>query len=229
MICCNGCPKSGLGLLMKLCGLSGKRDSNLILERYPNHEHLHTMILIAGQQKFEITPDQAWYPDDRWFALCHASWPTPEIENERILTIFRDPRNALVSYARWHVQEGAIPQESIHDFMDLLLRKGSKDTGNWVDWQRSFLPWKNRAWTRFEGLYNREEITRIARKLGIKMQQLQSKTVLERLHDGEAGGHNHRSTWSGRHSRWEEWWNPKMEEAWKTAGGPRLLEEMEYD
>lgn len=118
----------------------------------------------------------------------------------RVITVFRDPRNVLVSYCRHRKREDGlhvtIPQ-ALEDFWGQPF----------VEAYAGYLGWNGRCVSlRYEGLDPRT----IGSGQGIYPQGKDWNTR------------------TGSPSRWQEWWSGEAEAAWVAHGGPALLLEAGY-
>lgn len=137
---------------------------------------------------------------DNCYILAHAP-AAFDLTGFRILTIFRDPRNVLVSYCRHRRREDGmiygIPQ-ALKDFWGCAF----------VEVYRSYLGWRGRsAVLRYEDLP--PHVTG----------------------DGMGIYQHHDRDWNtrtGSPSAWGDVWDDACEHAWVAHGGPALLEETGY-
>lgn len=119
-----------------------------------------------------------------------------------VVTIFRDPRNVLVSYARHQqrVHGNRISLvEALHDFLGRPF----------MEVYRGFLPWRR------------------GRSLCLRYEDFPAGFA----GDG-AGLYRHakrdHNTWTGEPSNWREVWDYEIDHAWRNAGGWFLVRDAGY-
>lgn len=166
MIVCNGIPKSGTHLLVSYC-------EGLGMYLYPD--------TVKGYgSEIEGLPHKP-LPH----SACHAHIPAKHARRipHRVVTIFRHPRDVLMSYCR------AFEVSALEALASYLSGRP------FVELYEAFLPWRQHGVT-------------------VYFEQL-AKTCRS-------------STYSGRRSYWQDQWTDEIEQAWRSAGGPRLEQALGY-
>jgi Sulfotransferase domain len=192
LIVVNGVPKSGTHALMALLDTMGlKRAPGTLLP-------LFDYCYVEGMPYMTLAALRA-IPDNS-FMLAHVP-ASHTLTGLRVITIFRDPRNVLVSYCRHRKRvEGidvSIPQ-AISDFWGTPF----------VRLYESFLGWRGRS-------------------VVVRFEDLPGSVV----GSGDGIYARHETDWNtrtGSPSRWQDTWDEKAEAAWLAAGGNELLVEAGY-
>lgn len=142
----------------------------------------------------------------------------------RVLIVFlRDPRNTLVAHFRYKsgVRDAYGCDEEFSDFIR-GSKRGVGRVEHMTEWARRWKNWPGACEVRFEQLVDaqtqRREVLRIKEHLCAtgSVQQAIDYTFGKSV------------TFTGRHSRWSEWFGPMATEAWKQKGGAALLKAMGY-
>lgn len=197
MIVANGCPKSGTHALMAfLASLGLKRFPGLLDGRMEKGLRLVPEYGSDGAD----TPllREAREMSDEWFIHGHVPAGV-ETRGWRFLTIFRDPRNVLLSWCRHHER---VKGEPITPHEALISCHGAVP---FVDLYRSFLGWRGRCLClRYEDFPAGPE------PYGVATPEISE-------------------TWTGTRVDWREEWDWELNKAWWQAGGNLLLAEAGYD
>lgn len=202
MILANGCPKSGTHALMAWLAMMGmKRIPGLVDGR-------------RGRLEAELRPTEA-YPDTvslnkaserphRYFCHSHVPSDCRIPDRLKVINIVRDPRNVLVSHARFRCVDGDIKGCCLA----ALLREGFGKRP-FMEVYRSFLGWEKRgaAVVRYEQL---------------------SRDFLAGAPGLYAGAMCDQSTLNKRPTDWREHWTDDLEAAWSRLGGEALLRDAGY-
>ena len=198
MIVANGVPKSGTHCVMawlhsmglqRVPGLIDGRNRKRRL-RYYAPEFAGEVVSLAELREM---PDTAFV-----HGHVHAAH---KLDGFRVVNIFRDPRNVLVSYVRH--------QERVHSQRITVVDAINSFCGApFVEAYRSFLGWRGRA-------------------LCLRYEDFPPgfAGTGARLYAHAKHDHN---TLTDSPSDWRGWWNRDIEHAWIAAGGPALLQEADY-
>ena len=144
---------------------------------------------------------------DNTFIQGHLPADTPALDRFLIVTVFRDPRNVLVSYVR---------QRRNIDRIHMTLPEAMQDFWGkpFVQAYRAYLDWRGRCIVlRYENL----EPAHVGLGSGIY-------TPDRPDWDKWIG-----NTRTGSPSYWQEHWTQDVVEAWAEAGGEELLEASGYE
>lgn len=143
------------------------------------------------------------------------------VPGPRLIVFLRDPRNRAVSHFRYK-RPGAKAGQSDAALARLLgeSKRGETPLRYMLRWARRWARDPTALIVRFERLVAdpRGETERIRTFLDA------SGNVAEAVEYtfGKSG------TWTGRHSRWPEWFGPETHRVWASQGGAELLELMGY-
>lgn len=191
MIVCNGIPKSGTHALMALLDTMGlRRHPGTIL---PGPEPYISSMPRLSLASLQSVPDNV-------YILAHVP-ASIRLEGFKILTIFRDPRNVLLSYIAHRLRR---------DNLIYTFNQGLTDFWGYpfIGAYRGYLGWRGRAAViRYEDLP--EHV--VGNGSGI--------------YRGTAHDWNTRT---GKPNRWQSSWDATIEQAWAAAGGNELLAEAGY-
>ncbi len=149
-----------------------------------------------------------------------------------IVVLRRDPRNRMVSTLRWMREKGGLKATELESAgqdddsrLAWLLTHRTAQRHTFIEgmtkWARIWCSWSDGLQLRFEdfaadGVF---QVERLALHLGV---ECDAASIYSEVY-GIA------RTYTGRHSIWQEWAGPKSIAAWKTGGGPELMEIMGYD
>lgn len=203
MIIANGLPKSGTHALMAWLDSMGLKRHPGVLQVRDVKDGYGYGITYNGDRSVDLLLD---VPHN---VYMHGHIPFSEaavdsLDGAMVITMFRDPRNVLVSYARYRSTEGPrnwTVKNAVQDFWGEPF----------VPRYRSYLGWRgNGLCIRFE------DTTGVGDGAGI---------YAGRRPAWDKVSHNTRT---GAPSDWSEWWTPETQEVWERAGGPGLLEEAGY-
>ena len=136
---------------------------------------------------------------DNVYILAHAP-ASIGLEGFKVLTIFRDPRNVVLSYIAHRFRAGYVVgfAAALEDFWG----------HSFVETYRNYLGWRGRS-------------------VVIRYEDLPEHVIgdgsgIYRSHDLDW------NTWTGKPSDWREIWDDTIESAWAAAGGNELLKEAGY-
>lgn len=189
MIVVNGLPKSGTHAVMSwLTQMGLKRRPGTIL---PSPDGLH----VVGGDIHSIEQDGR----EGYFILAHV--PARLALPGSVITVFRDPRNVLVSYCRHREREDC-------DRPSLVEAIGSFWNQPFVPLYDSYLGWHGRS-------------------VVLRYEDMPSWQVGDgaSLYAGQSRDWNTRT---GSPSDWRDHWTQEAEEAWQDAGGVELLARAGY-
>lgn len=144
--------------------------------------------------------------------------------SQKVVVFLRDPRNTIVSHTRYKssIREPAKLDRRIAKL--ITRRRPGEDTPieHMTKWAKRWVKWKGALVVRFEVLTNPEfslsEVERISAYLD----------GLGDPEDARAYAMGTSVTYTGRHSRWREWFGPEATKAWNENGGPALVRAMGY-
>ncbi len=228
----NGPPKAGTHALMKCLGLLGLEREPGMVQCYVKTNKLRLKGTRADPETRllrEVLDDI----DSRAFIHSHVHDGILLGDNP-VITVFRDPRNMVISAARFRVAEGKITKVTDAQIIDVIEYEFYRKHA--VELIRGFLGWRECEGTlciKFEDLIGDQgETTKaIAEYLGVAWRARAYDDLI-----GLAGGYQlyatarrDHNTWSGALSKWQEWWSPGIEEAWVKAEGPELVKDMGYE
>jgi len=242
MIICNGLPKSGTNLLLRFCGLVGLKNNGIIIRKYSSTMAFGISQFSSSKKKKTISLEESLNFNDTWFCHSHMVYEDYDfIKNHTVITIFRDPRNVIISLIRERFKKFGLNlnqnQEKLLlglQFCDTLtyLRKFNANwKGTWVDYYRLYLPWLQTSnCLFFEDFLVTDNIKSLATKLSV---DIDIDFVQEHLfgngkilpNGNEA--YIERSTWTGKLSNWEDWWSEEIDILWNDIGGQELLDDIE--
>lgn len=226
MIFCNGMPKNGTNLLLKICGFLGFKDSEIFIFSDNRGKTKARKPERDSGAKERIHIDAAFEKDNAYF--CHAHLFPWNFTNHKVITIFRDPRNAIVSAMRYQKKHGMTERETIIKF----IRYGYRQFPTWVDYNNKFLPWLHLGLpVRFEKISEVDTLEEICNYLGVEADcKLLSENLLGggKVINGKPM-YSSFSTWSGKNSDWKEYWDEKIDKLFMETGGGELLEALGYD
>lgn len=188
----NGCPKSGTHAVMALFDTMG-------LKRFPG-----TILPLFDYCYVESMPHMSMaamrsIPDNSYI-LAHVP-AAFQLDGFRVITVFRDPRNVLVSYCRYRKRveglDASIPQ-ALADFWGQPF----------VEVYAGYLGWRGKA-------------------VAIRYEDIPGSVA----GDGSGIYQKHERDWNtrtGSPSRWQDIWTQEDEAAWVKHGGPELLAKAGY-
>lgn len=228
MIITNGVPKSGNWLLVNYlqgCGLK-LEPGGLMAYHAP-----YKLRMVGGKPwgksrtLEEILADKR---DDRVLSGHFAD--SVDLPGHRVAFIYRNPRNVLVSYARWHAVNSDWTNKTRSQPAEAAVRKhfGSNWFVNIMNMHRVFHGWLEKAdvAVRFEDFQDwPEEVGhRISDALDIPF--CDPREVM--CENAPWVSSAYQGTWSGKHSDWREWWDNELEALWHRHGGPEIEESYGY-
>lgn len=212
MIFANGVPKSGTHLVLAAFDA-------LKIWRYPDVRIVRDVVRGPRTESPGARMHSGKAP--KFEELCKAPGcvhahlsAKADIKPAKTVVIFRDPRNVLLSMARWKYGGSAE--------MPVALKHFQFKTTDMIQYYRLFLDW----WDRSDALciyYERfrrdpEAVTKaVAEFAGVDWTPAAAEVIGRPT-----------VTWSGQSSDWPAVWNDKIDGAWKAAGGPALVEQMGY-
>lgn len=195
MIVANGCPKSGTHALMAfLASLGLKRITGLLDGRHAKG------LRLVPEYDTDQDPMRIWEAramSDEWFV--HGHMPAQDVTGWRVITIFRDPRNVLLSWCRHQLRVKG------RETSPLEALEACQNNVPFVDYYRSFLGWRGRCLClRYEDFPPGPE------PYGVRTPEISDSWTGEQRVD------------------WREEWDWDLKLAWRRAGGDLLLEEAGY-
>lgn len=139
MILANGCPKSGTHALMAMLAKEGGKRVPGLMDGL--HDRRPLKLRGTPSDPSPVTWGRALSLDDGYFLHAHVrSAHARELPGFRVITIFRDPRNVLVSYMRW---KGLGAEAVLRHFLGRPF----------VEVYRGFLGWgRHGEWLRYEDI-----------------------------------------------------------------------------
>lgn len=241
MIVCNGCPRTGTHLVMKFLGMLGLRDSGHVLLSLSEREPLRARVLLSEKKKRPTAVESTLGFGDEYFAHAHVSHHSAlALQDHKVITTYRDPRNSAISMILWHAFRGKLPegiQAGDEDALVDLLERGyysARRDRTWVKFVRGFEEWRDHGLAlEFNELGTLGGARKIAEFVGYPCPELRLKKLVK----GWRGGGKlyadkpmfiSMSSYLPKPSRWQEWWTPRVCEVWEKIKGPKLLEDMGY-
>lgn len=144
---------------------------------------------------------------------------------KKLVIFLRDPRNRLVSQLRYknrRMEPGELADDRL---ASLMVREKFGTTtmeymhvwaAKWAQYQGGHLQ------MRFEDLMSDPLYAAECMAIYLDVPGGENATKAVEYTIGKSG------TFTGRHSKWTEWFGPKATKAWRRTDGPRLLELMGY-
>lgn len=199
MLLVNGCPKSGTHAVMSWLNRLGlSRHRGTVIERGGRL----TTIGLENEEGAPLSVHKLSGCPDTVFILSHVpSIYAKELGKFAVITVFRDPRNVLVSYCRYKLALNGQTLTLIQAMEDFWGQP-------FVEAYRSYLGWRGKS-----VIMNYENLP--SSKVGDGSE----------LYDGELVDWNTRT---GAPSKWWEWWDDQTEEVWCEAGGQNLVDAVGY-
>lgn len=238
MIFCNGVPKNGTNLLLKICGFLEFTDAQYFILSNPDgsfrarRQHLG--------EKEHINPSMVFIRDNGYFCHSHVLHEPKLYNDHKVITIFRDPRNALVSAMRYkpapqtkggeYYFRGKYKLSGKHRILD-LIRNGYNKFPTWADYTRAFLPWlKHGLPVRFETINTINTLKAIRDYLGADgdVDYLSGHLIGNGKEIDNRPMYAADSTWSGELSDWHDYWDDEIQAAFEETGCHTLLKELGY-
>lgn len=237
MIIANGFPKSGTHLLMKTLEHLGLKRSHYFIFRAPNGSGLLEIIDRQKGSIRRIDTVEVMNTFDQ-FLQGHTALPSPS--GFKVINIFRNPRNACISWLRWASQlPGEDRWPETEETLIKLITKGNWGWGPWPTAMLYFTKWISygEPCVKFEEICHDggASVLYIAQNLGLKITPARAAQISLDLYGNDPifqpGTKDQReSTWSGKWSNWLEcpYWTSKVEQAWQASDGPRVEECLGY-
>lgn len=228
----NGAPKSGTHALMKCLGLLGLKREPGMAVAYVASRNIAVKATRADPVARRLNKIIADTNNSKYIH-SHVD-ASRDLGGSPVINISRDPRDMVISLARFHVQEGvttSVTESAILKVIDhkFYSKKAAALIGGFVGWQdrSDALP------IRFEDLISDhgETTMEIAEYLNIPWRPESYNDLIGHAGDYDiyAGASADHNTWSGRLSNWEEWWTPVIDAAWTESCGPELVKAMGYE
>lgn len=237
MIICNGFPKSGTNLLMKTVALFGVESASILIAgNKPYADLKYSRLTFNCDTGCWSKEKLSWSHCDKltnfYFVHGHinstANYQHILDNGHKIITIYREPKNSLISWCRWRCKENGkqwvwddpnkrekyiidnIKQNKIEEKLQLTYPQ------LFYSW---YADWKTKQSVLkidFDDLFTLPGLTRIQNFL---QTEIHPKTVLPNLLQPEHGLDRigTRSTWSGKHSDYNEFWSDKIESVWNQS------------
>lgn len=114
MIYCNGIPKSGTNILTKLMFLLGYTDSQLFAVSKSRQNTIRANYF-NNQKKHKIRFSQFQSYPNTYYCHTHLIYNDLVFSNNRIINIWRDPREVIISYLRFRKSEFEVLESDIID------------------------------------------------------------------------------------------------------------------
>ena len=144
------------------------------------------------------------------------------IPSPKLVVFLRDPRNRLVSMFRYK-RPKAVPADSDEALARMLAspKKGETPVRFMLRWARRWASDPAALIMRFEDLASERGLAEATRLREYLAAENSAESAYEYAF-GKSG------TFTGRHSRWREWFGPQTSRAWLEHGGPELQSLMGY-
>ena len=217
MIICNGPPKAGTTLLVSLFMLLGY-DNTYFFLRQSAKEEVPSLWRAKHDGGKSATSDQ---PGPKDIVHAHLLGSGGDYADKPMITIYRDPRNMLISLARFRAR-----MERDAQFHENAIRSliGQPFYGHpsFIAGVRESLRWRSGFWTRFEDMFKTQEVDRIARHFGV---ECDPEEVLVRLPLTRGREYTVTDRWSN----WRDHWTESIHNEWTSMGGPALVADMGYE
>lgn len=216
---------------MKTLGLLGLERSHYFIFRAPNGSGLLELIDRRKGNIRRIDIAEIMNTSDQ-FLQGHTALPNPA--GFKAINIFRNPRNACISWLRWASQlSGEERWPETEEALLKLITKGNWGWGPWPAAMLEFTKWINIGGpcVKFEEICQDggASVLYIAQNLGLETSKFEAATISASLF-GEDDIYRpgtetqQETTWSGRWSNWLEcpYWTPAVEQAWRAGMGPEV-------
>lgn len=224
MIICNGHPKSGTNLLLKSCSMMGFRDSSLF-----------AVSLKSGTpyKVRKINLDQTKEPKEKTFVdkfdnsfFCHAHLAPGSginLSQHKMINIFRDPKNTLISYLRWADRRNKGFKKTKNDLKKLITdgycgMSFFKSISQYYEYKSN----KNVLCVNYENLLEIDTLKNISKFIGadssLDLEYISQNAYGngKKLPNGKDAYHA-LSSWSGNSSNWQDWWDDEIDALWNTT------------
>jgi len=233
MILCNGLPKSGTNLLLKLYGLIGLENNGVIIRKYSPEDNFSCSKFENEKIRISINLSEAVDFNETYFCHGHLVFDNYSfLETHKVVTIFRDPRDVIISTIRDPKQR--LPKNQTMDqLIEHLLINGptpyvKNSKRNWVEYYRLYLPWINKGnFIFFDDLKNISQIKNLLPSYNINEEIVQHLFSSGKMLPNGKEAYIERSTWSGEHSKWKDYWSKEIDLVWNNIGGQELLDDIE--
>jgi hypothetical protein len=142
------------------------------------------------------------------------------------ITIFRNPRNVLVSHCRYF-KSSKQPQKGVNIRNMLYYMNGGENKKNFVELYREYMPWfddPDCLCVHFETLLNLCSLRKICKFIDIPIPEDLTKFQTKVFEDRSV----HNPTFSGEWSKWKDVWTPTLEKEWIKLGGLELEDQLYY-
>lgn len=236
MIFCNGVPKNGTSLLLKICGFLEFTDAQYFISSNPDG----SLRARRPLHKEHINPSMVFIRDNGYFCHSHVLYEPKLYDGHKVITIFRDPRNALVSAMRYkpapatkggeHYFRGKYKLSDKDRMLD-LLRNGYNKFPTWAEYTRAFLPWlKHGLAVRFETISTLSALQAICGYLNVDgdIDYLADHLIGNGKEIDGKPMYASDSTWSGKLSDWHDYWDDEIQAAFEATGCAALLKDLGY-
>ncbi len=216
MIICNGFPKSGTHILTEMMNTLGKKRIGGLIGKYSAEEPLHR----RGISDITKSPvDQVLSYSDDFYVHAHVAFSSELNLKNKHIVIFRNPKNAAVSWMRERVKGNPQLQPG-KELLIKLIEKGihKKPLPRVYE---SYLPWLSDANTcsvKFEAVFEPETIAKILQYLDLDL------ALAEKVADSKHQGPTATSSWS----KWQEYWDEEVEEVWNRYEGNTVCHKLGY-
>ena len=248
MIIANGCPRTGTHLVLKLLGMLGFVDSSNVLICLGKAKPLRARFLPSENEKIGVEIETVLNFSNDFTAHAHMTQNARKhLDNHKIITTFRDPRESAVSMIRWHAHRNRLPyplteanEEALIDLLELgyYATRSHADACSWVGFVRKFEGWRQNSHNTlaidFKELGTIIGVRRIAFFVGVEPSMDKIIELASNWQDGSKiykGKEMHTSLCSHLpgNSDWRPLWTPKVDRAWENTRGPELLKDMGYE
>jgi hypothetical protein len=227
MIICNGVPKNGTNLLQKTCALIGFKDSAVFLVQHkPNATIKAREITDSGKKKIDWSYANTF--SDDYFCHAHIAYPViTDLSNHKVINIWRDPRDAAVSFIRWADRRNKGFKNTKHD-LKRLLQFGYGGAPTWAQLYKNYIEWLNDPTClnlTWNNLQNGVAFDDLQNFLNISFD---SDYVLNNLWgNGKVlptgvAAYKSLSSFSGEVSNFTNYWSDDIDKIWTDLGGYEL-------
>ena len=248
MIICNGFPKSGTNLLMRVVALMGIPGCNsMIAQNNPKQDKIGYKILnhISGKEYSKTKTNWETFdaiPNTKHVhAHLHPNIPHQHLlNNHKMVVIIRHPKNAMISYCRWKIhspeqqRNWESPSKRFNTLKaniektrvdkDVMLSFPEHYRGFYTGWMQHNSP--NVLLVKFEELQDKTVLEKIASHVGSSV-QFDADTIFG-THNNQKLGITTRSTFSGDWSEWQSVWCDELEQIWREHGGLECEQRLGY-
>lgn len=144
----------------------------------------------------------------------------------KVVVCTRDPRNRIISSFRYKQYRGGL--SPVTGDVDALLAEymvEKRIIEFMHEWADRWMRWPDAHYIRFEDFLKEDSVVRAV--LGVA-QYDGTETTEDAIREVWRKFYKNSPTYTGRHSRWQDWFGIKSREVWKERSGKLLVKKMGY-